>query len=508
MTPGYPDPLRRALITIPMMFASTMVAIDITIANVALPHMQAAIGASPEQIIWVLTSYLIAGAIATPLGGWLAGRFGRKRVMVASVAGFTIASALCGAANDIESLVLARALQGACGAALIPLSQATLLDINPKENYAKAMTIFSLGSMAGPIIGPSLGGWLTDSLSWRWVFFVNIPFGILSFFGMLAFLYESRKDKPPRFDMFGFLTVSIALAAFQLMIDRGEHLDWFESTEIWVYAVILGVSAYLAVVHIATARDTFLRPELFKNRNFAIGSLIGVLLGIVVFATVPMVVVMTQSLLGYSAFHTGMVGMPRALGTLVAMLFVARLLVWFDTRLILAVGLLISALSMLMYSHMDLYVDERALLIAGFVQGVGGGLIFVPLSVLVFSTLPQAMRNEGAAMNALVRNIGNAIGISFLQRELIHFTADSRAHLVEGVRLDNPAMTFTRPDFDLGSSEAVAAINQEIVRQASMVGNVEMYWLIFAISLLMLPLILFMRSTARSARDETLPVME
>jgi DHA2 family multidrug resistance protein len=491
-----------------MMLASTMVAIDITIANVALPHMQASIGASPEQIIWVLTSYLIAGAIATPLSGWLAGRFGRKLVMVASVAGFTAASTLCGAANDLGMLVLARALQGAFGAALIPLSQAILLDINPPENYAKAMAIFSLGSMAGPIVGPTLGGWLTDTLSWRWVFFINIPIGVLSFLGMLAFLYESRSEEPSRFDMFGFLTVSAALAAFQLMIDRGEHLDWFDSTEIWVYAVIVGVSVYLGVVHICTARDTFIRPELFRDRNFAVGSIIGVFLGVAVFATVPMIVIMTQNLLGYSAFRTGMVGMPRALGTLAAMLLVTRLVARFDTRLILAAGLSISAVSMLMYSHMDLYVDERALLITGFVQGVGGGLIFVPLSVLVFSTLPQAMRNEGAAMNALMRNIGNAAGLSYLQRELIHFTADSRAHLVEGVRPDSPALQYARPDFDFASSEALAGINQEIARQASMVGNIEMYWMIFAFSLLMLPLILFMRNTRQRAGETALPIME
>jgi len=505
----YPDPFRRFLITVPSMFASTMVAIDMTIANVALPHMQASIGASPEQIIWVLTSYLIAGAIATPLSGWMAGRFGRKKVMVFSVAGFTLASALCGAANDLETLVFARALQGACGAALVPLSQAILLDINPPENYAKAMAIFSLGSMAGPIIGPTLGGWLTDAFSWRWVFFINIPIGIISFVGMLAFLYESRHEKTSRFDMFGFLTISAALASFQLMIDRGEHLDWFDSTEIWVYAVIIGVALYLAIVHMFTARDTFIKPELFRNRNFAIGSVIGVLLGIAVFATVPMIVIMTQTLLGYTAFHTGMIGMPRAIGTVVAMLLVTQLVERFDTRIILGCGLAISAFSMLMYSRMDLYVDERALLVTGFVQGVGGGLIFVPLSVLVFSTLPQSLRNEGASMNALMRNIGNATGISFLQRELIHLTADSRAHLVDGVRPDSPVMQYARPDFDFGSAEALAGINQEIVRQANMVGNIEMYWLVFLISLLMLPLLLFMRNTRRQASDhQTLPVME
>jgi DHA2 family multidrug resistance protein len=362
--------------------------------------------------------------------------------------------------------------------------------------------------MAGPIVGPTLGGWLTDALSWRWVFFINIPFGILAFLGMAAFLFESRDEEPPRFDLFGFVTVSAAIGAFQLMIDRGEHLDWFESTEIWIYTAVVAVSLYLTVIHMFTARNTFIKRELFRNRNFVIGGVIGVLLGIAIFATVPMIVIMTQSLLGYSAFRTGMVGMPRAFGTLVAMLIVTRLIRRFDTRLILAAGLAVSATSMLMYSHMDLFVDERALLIAGFIQGAGGGLVFVPLSVLVFSTLPSTLRNEGAAMNSLIRNMGNAIGISFLQRELIHFTADSRSHLVEGIRPDSPALQYARPDFDFGSSETLAMINQEIARQASMVGNVEMYHMVFVISLLMIPLILFMRNVGQQPRDHTLPVME
>lgn len=508
MSPSYPDPLTRWLITVPMILASSMVAIDMTITNVALPHMQASISASPEQIIWTLTSYLIAGAVATPLTGWLAGRFGRKVVMLVSVGGFTLASAMCGASEDIATLVLARALQGACGAALVPLSQAVLLDINPPENFGKAMAIFSLGSMAGPIIGPTLGGWLTDVLSWRWVFFINVPFGILSFIGLSAFLSENRNDEPQRFDMFGFMTVLAALTSFQLMLDRGEHLDWFDSTEICLYAAILAIAVYLGAVHIFTARNTFIRPELFRDRNFSVGSLFGVLLGLVVFASVPPIVIMTQSLLGYTAFQAGMVGMPRAIGTIASMLFVPRLIERFDTRVVLATGLGISAFSMALYAQMDLYVDDRTLLLAGFFQGVGGGFIFVPLSVLMFSTLPRHLRNEGASMNALMRNIGNAVGISYLQRELVHFSAASRSHLAEGVRPDSAALQIAQPDFDFASLDTLVRMNQEIVRQASMVGYVQLYWLVFSISVLMLPLILFMRNTRQRASDAPLPAME
>ncbi|MBW8753119.1 MAG: DHA2 family efflux MFS transporter permease subunit [Sphingomonadales bacterium] len=490
------------------MLASTMVAVDITIANVALPHMQSSLSASSDQIIWVLTSYLIAGAIATPLSGWLASRYGRKMVMAASVAGFTLASALCGAANDLSTIVLARALQGASGAALIPLSQAILLDINPPERLGRAMAMFSLGSMAGPIVGPSLGGWLTDALSWRWVFFINVPIGILSFLGMLAFIPESRKARPARFDMFGFLTVSVALASLQLMLDRGEQLDWFEATEIQIYAVICAMAVYLGVVHIMTARDTFLKPELFKDRNFAVGSILRAMLGVAVFATVPLIVVMTQSLLGYSAFRTGMVGMPRALGTIVATLAIARVVGKIDSRLILFAGMALSAVSMLLYAHMDLYVDQDTLLYIGFIQGMGGGLVFMPLSVMVFATLSDKLRNEGAAMFALTGNIGNAIGISFLNRELLHYTAASRAHLVEGVRPDNPVVQYGMPDFDTGSIDTLARMNAEIFRQASMVGNVDIYHLVVIVSLAMMPLILLMRTPGRRARREALPVME
>ncbi len=508
MSEGYPDPVRRFLIMVPSMLAAIMVTVDVTIANVALPHMQSSLSASQDQVLWVLTSYLVAGAIATPLSGWLASRFGRKMVMTFSVAGFTLASALCGAANDLATIVLARLLQGACGAALIPLSQAILLDINPPENYAKAMGIFGAAAMAGPVIGPTLGGWLTDSLSWRWVFFVNVPFGILSFLGILAFVPGGREQRPLRFDLFGFMTVSIALAAFQLMIDRGERLDWFDSPEVRIYAAILGLAVYLGVVHVFTARDTFVRPELFKDRNFAVGCVFSILIGISTFATMPLIVLMTQNLIGYTAFRTGLVGLPRALAALIAIIAVARVANRVDPRLILASGLAIVSVGLLMHARLDLYTDQWSLILAGIVLGIGGSLTFVPLSVIVFTTLPRVFRNEGAAMYALTRNLGNAIGISLLQRELIHFTAGSRAHLVEGIRPDNPMLQYGRPDFDFESAGTIAQINADISRQASMVGNVEVYYLVFFVALAMLPLVLLMRTSARRASQAPLPIME
>ncbi|WP_067734019.1 DHA2 family efflux MFS transporter permease subunit [Novosphingobium naphthalenivorans] len=504
----YPSKARRMLITIPCMIATTMVAVDITIANVALPHMQSSLSASQEQVLWVLTSYLVASAIATPLSGWLAGRVGRKNVMLVSVGGFTIASALCGLSTSLQMIVLSRFLQGACGAALIPLSQAILLDINPPREHAKAMAIYALGSMAGPIVGPTLGGYLTDSLSWRWVFFVNVPFGIVSFLGMLAFLARRHIREQSRFDLFGFVAVSIALTSLQLILDRGQHLDWWESTEIRIYALILAISGYLTVVHMFTAKGTFIRPELFRDRNFAVGSVFSMMIGVVAFATIPLVVVMTQALLNYSAFDTGLLGLPRAVGTLVSMAMVAQLVARVDVRAIIIAGLAFMSAGMLMYSHMDLYVDERALVIAGFVQGIGSGLIFVPLSVVVFSTLAPKLRNEGASMYALTRNIGNAVGISLLNVELVRDVAASRNSLIQNLRPDNPVLQYARPDMDFGSTQALAGANAEIMRQSAMAGNISTYHLVVILTLALIPLVLLLRVSKVKAGDATLPIGE
>ena len=508
----YPDRARRILITASAMMAATMVAVDMTIANVALPQMQATVSASQEQIVWVLTSYIVAGAIATPLSGWLAGRYGRKRIMLLSAAGFTIASAMCGLSNSLTMIVVSRLLQGASGAGLIPLSMAMLLDINPPENHAKAMAIFSLGSMLGPLIGPTLGGYLVDSVTWRGVFFVNLPFGVLAFAGMAVSVVETRDPHSPRFDLFGFTTVSLALASFQLMLDRGELLDWFESTEIRLYALIAALSVYLTAVHMATRRNTFIKVDLFRDRNFALGSVLSMTVGVVAFATIPMIVVMTQTLLGYSALQTGIVGMPRGIGTAVALMIVTRLITRYDPRLLMSVGLALTAVSLMMYSHIDLYVDEWHLLLIGLIQGFGGGFLFSPLSIVVFATLPAASRNEGAALYAITRNIGQAVGISYLQRQLIHSAAGAQATLVQGVRPDNPAVLFGMPDLQFGSVEALAGMSRLIARQASMVADVQVFGAISLIAFAMIPFVFLFRITRRPGADgnpvEPMPLME
>ncbi len=499
MNAPYPDRTRRWLITGSAMLAATMVAVDTTIANVALPHIQSTMSASQEQIIWVLTSYLIASAIATPLSGWLASRFGRKRVMVISVAGFTLASLLCAMANDLPTLVLARTIQGAAGAGLVPLSQATLLDINPPENQAKAMAIYGLGSMLGPLVGPTLGGWLTDTYSWRWVFFINLPFGILAGLGMATFLSETRDVRPPRFDMFGFAALSIALASFQLMLDRGQQLDWFDATEVRIWAALLLVCVYLTAVQMFTRKDSFINPQMFADRNFAVGCLISCTIGVVSFATIPILTVMMQSLLGYTALSTGMIGAPRAIGTLLSMILVTRLIGRIDTKILLVTGLALTGICQYMYAGIDLSVDAHTLLIDGLVQGIGSGLIFVPLSTIVFSTLSGNLRNQGAAMYALTRNIGASLGISLLQRQLTQQQAVAQSHLTEAVRPDSPVLQWQMPDFNLGSNTAIAQMAGLVERQATMLAYISVYQLLAAISFIMLPAIFLMRSPRRAS---------
>src|ERR1700758_812844 len=256
----------RAAITVCVILATLMQALDTTIANVALPYMQGSVSASQDQIDWVLTSYIVAAAIMTPPTGYLAGRFGIKRLFLVSVAGFTIASILCGMAQSLVQIVLFRILQGLFGAALVPLSQTVLMNINSKERQGSAMAIWGVAVMAGPVLGPVLGGWLTQTYSWRYVFYINVPIGILAFIGMTAFLSETPRNPAAKLDWFGFGTLSLGIAAMQVMLDRGEELDWFGSGEIIMEAIIASSAFYLFIVHTFTAREPFVSPTLFRDR--------------------------------------------------------------------------------------------------------------------------------------------------------------------------------------------------------------------------------------------------
>src|SRR3954447_23275239 len=460
-SPAIPN---RAAITASIMLATFMQGVDTTITNVALPHMQGSLSASQDQIAWVVTSYIVAAAIMTPLTGWLAGRLGIKWVFFVSVAGFTIASALCGAAQSLAELVIFRLLQGVCGAALVPLSQAVLFQINPPERHAKAMAVWGMGVILGPIIGPALGGYLTDIYTWRWVFYINLPVGVLSAAGIFMFIRETRHGHREPFDFFGFATLSLAIGALQMMMDRGELKDWFGSSEIWVEAVIAALALYLFVVHTATATDrSFLNRELLKDKNCMTGTLLMFLVGIPLYGTMTLLPLMLQNLMNYPVVTTGLVTAPRGIGTMAAMFVVARLIGRFDIRLIILTGLVITVVAMWQMTGFSLQMGMAPIIISGVLQGFGLGFVFTPLSIVTFSTLPRHIMTQGTAIFSLMRNIGGSIGISVVVALLSENTHVVHSRLVENLRPDNPLAQapYLAPPFSLSHLPGIAALNAE-----------------------------------------------
>jgi DHA2 family multidrug resistance protein len=498
-TTGAGAPINRRMITISIMLATIIQALDGTIANVALPHMQGSLSASADQITWVLTSFIVAAAIATPLNGWLVDRFGLKNVFLVSVAGFTIASVLCGISATLTEIVIARMLQGVFGAALVPLSQAVLLDINPREKHGSAMAVWGMGVMIGPILGPSLGGWLTDSYNWRWVFFINVPIGALAFWGIWRYIRAETPARRVSFDTFGFVTLSLAIGALQMLLDRGEQNDWFASTETWVEAVLLAMSAAYFVAHTATrpAGQSFIDYRVLKNFNYVTGLLLIFVVGMVLFATRALMPTMLQGLMGYPAMLAGLVTAPSGLGTMVAMLVVGKLTGKVDFRLLLGAGFAITAFSLWQMTHYTLVLGQGDIIWPGVVQGIGLGLVFVPLSAATFATLSPQMRAEGTALYSLVRNIGSSIGIALVQTLLVRNTQIAHAAIGAQVTSANPGLADGA--YNLANSASAAALNAEVTRQASMIAYVDDFWLMMILTAAVIPTLLLIRPPKRDA---------
>jgi DHA2 family multidrug resistance protein len=502
---GHARAPHRGLITISIMLASIMQALDNTIANVALPRIQGSLSATQDQMTWVLTSYIICAAIMTPLSGWLAGQIGRKRVFLFSVVGFTIASALCGLAQSLPQIVLARIFQGLFGAALIPMSQAVLLDINPPEEHGRAMAIWVMGVTIGPILGPALGGWLTDHYNWRWVFYINVPFGILSFLGILAFMSETTIRRS-RFDFFGFTTLSFAIGALQLTLDRGQLKDWFNSTEIWIEATVCGLAFYLFVVHmLTTTRQPFVSPALFKDRNFVTGNVFIFVVGLVLFATLALLPPLLQDLMDYPVVTTGLVTAPRGIGTLVAMLVVSRLMGRLDTRLIIAAGFALTALSSWQMTGFYLQMDSSPIIWSGFIQGVGTGFVFVPLAAVTFATLSPRFRNEGTALFSLMRNVGSSVGISVVETLLTRNTQIMHSRLAEHVTPFSEPLQAQMPDAT-STLHGLATLNHAVTSQATMIAYDNDFKLMLVLTLCTIPLVALLRTGRRRAAAEPMVI--
>ncbi len=496
MSPG--EVRHRGLITVSVMLATIMQAVDTTIANVALPHMQGTMGATQDQIAWVLTSYIVAAAIFMPLTGFLAARFGRKRIFIASVVGFTIASMLCGAAQNLPQIVLFRLLQGVFGAALVPMSQSVLLDSYPREQHASAMAMWGVGVMVGPILGPTLGGWLTEYFSWRWVFYINLPFGLLAWFGLAAYVRETPIDRSRRFDLLGFALLSLGIGALQLMLDRGESLDWFASREVLIEAALAGLFLYLFVAHMFTHEHPFMEPGLFADRNFSLGLVMIFIVGVVLLATMALLPPFLQSLLGYPVVDVGVLLAPRGVGTMLAMLLVGRLAGWVDGRAMILLGLALTALSLWDMTGFNAEIAAWDVVRTGVVQGLGLGFVFVPLSTITFATLAPRFRNEGTALFSLVRNIGSSIGISVVVTYLSERTQANHAAFAAFLDPFSYGLQYAVQQgvYDLATTQGLAMLNAETTRQAALLAYLQDFRLMMWISLAALPLLFLLRGPA------------
>jgi DHA2 family multidrug resistance protein len=402
----------RGIITVCAMMATLMQSLDSTIANVALPYMQGSLSASSDQITWVLTSYITAAAIMTAPVAWLSARFGLKNLYMISMIGFTVASMLCGIAGSLTEMVVFRLLQGVFGAALVPLSQSTMLNIYPPEKRGSAMAIWGMGVMVGPILGPTLGGYLTELYNWRWVFFVNLPFGVLASAGMAAFLPKTNPGSGMKFDWIGFGVLALGIGGFQLMLDRGETMDWFGSTEIIIEATMAGLGFYLFIVHMLTAEKPFITPRVFKDRNLSAGLVVMFAVGMVLFAVSALLAPWLQDLANYPVETAGLTMAPRGIGTMAAMMIAGRLSNKVDARLLMALGIVILSWSLYLMTGWTPAVSDTTVIVNTMLQGAGLGFVFVPLQVIAFATLEPALRTEGTALLSLLRNVGSAIGIS------------------------------------------------------------------------------------------------
>lgn len=490
----------RGLVTLWIMLATIMQVLDTTIANVALPAMTGDLGATVDSITWVLTSYIVAAAIMTPVTGWLADRFGRKQLFIGTLIGFTLSSLACGLAWDLSSMVGFRLIQGIFGAAIIPLSQTFLLDINPPERRGQAMAIWGAGIMIGPIIGPTLGGWLTETLNWRWVFIINLPLGIIAVTGCLKSL-PLIVCRRRNFDLFGFAMLALAIGALQLLLDRGSAVDWFAAREIWLEAALVLTGFWVFTIHIRTTGSApFLDPQIFLNRNLVTGLLFIFIVGIILLASLALLPPMLANLFHYPTITTGLVLAPRGVGTLLSMLLVGRLVRVIDERILVLSGLLLVAWSLHMMSGFSPQMDATPVITSGVIQGLGLGLVFVPLSTISFATLDKRFLTDATALFSLSRNIGSAIGISIVSSYLVYNLQVNHSELGAQISPFNGNFVAAFPEAATGNLTALAKVEGLVSQQSLMISYINDFKLMMLITLstaLLLPL-LRQPQTARS----------
>ncbi|MES2493595.1 MAG: DHA2 family efflux MFS transporter permease subunit [Pseudomonadota bacterium] len=483
----------RPLMLVGVMMAMVLQTLDGTIANVALPHMKASLGATQDTITWVLTSYVLASAVAMPLAGWLVDRLGIRTLIIMSVVAFTLASMLCGAAQSLNEMVLCRVLQGLAGAFLSPLAQTVILDSSTPRERPRMMAIYVQGALLGPIMGPIIGGFLTEYYNWRWVFYVNLPLGIISLLLLIAFMPQSRRVRRP-VDLPGWLYVGAALCSIQLLLDRGETVDWFSSAEVVIYAVIAVSAAWLSIVHLATARAPLFPIVLFRDPNFVVGTVFSFLVGLVVYSSMALLPGLLQSIYGYPAIDAGLLLAPRGVGMFVSIIAFGRYMDKLDPRIAAGFGLLVTAASVMLMTRWSVEMPMWPILLSGLMQGVGVAFMFMPLNLIAFSTVPASARTDGSSLISLSRSLGSSFGVAaasvLLARSIQINHAEIGASITRmSVPLDLDRMTALGRMAEAAAGTADGMVN----RQAAMIAYLNDFSAIGWFCLIAAPFLLLVR---------------
>jgi len=491
--------LQRMFVLVTVSLCTMLYSLTVTIVNVTLPQLQGALSATPDQVAWVVTLNLVATAVATPMTGWLVGRFGRRSVMIWSVFGFAISSLLCATATTLAPLLLYRIGQGAFGAPLVPLSQALIVATYPEKDRAMAQGFFGMSVVLGPAIGPVVGGYLAEELSWRWVFLLIVPLAFAALLMVLAFIKDGDRKADARLDWTGFLSLSIAVTCLQLVMDRGERLDWFGSNEILLLTALMGLSFYVFVAHSFTAERPFIAPSLFLDRNFSIALLIVFVYGMLNFTPIVLLPPLLQNLSGYPDSLIGWLLAMRGFG-LVLGFFLAGRMGRLDPRVGLLVGMALVVASGFMLMDFNFDTGVPALAWMGLIQGIGCGLMWVPLSIVAFASLPPERLPEASAIFHLLRNFGSSIFISISVMAAIRTAKTTHAELAEHVSPFSEALRLpgVMGDLSIDGLEGLARIAGEIDRQAQLIGYLNAFLLYTAAAVLTVPFLFFVRIKARS----------
>jgi MFS transporter, DHA2 family, multidrug resistance protein len=492
------------LIATSVMLATFMEVLDTSVANVALPHIAGNLSATPEESTWVLTSYLISNAIILPATNWLGYFFGRKRFLIVCIGIFTLSSALCGAATSLGLLLFARVVQGAGGGALQPIAQAVLLESFPAERRGSAMAVYGLGIVVAPIIGPTLGGWITDNYSWRWIFYINIPVGILAVFMANMFIEDPpyiKSQRPGRIDFIGFGLMAVGLATLQLVFDKGQEEDWFSSTFIIRSTMIAVVALIAFVIWELRTKEPIVNLRVLANRNFAVGTALIASVGIVLYGTTALLPLFLQTLLGYPALQSGLAVSPRGIGAVVSMILVGRLVGKVDGRYLIMIGFLIVAISTYLLADINLQISIASIAWPQVASGFALGFVFVPLTVLATGTLSNEQIGNATGIYNLMRNVGGSFGIAAVTTLLARGAQSHQAAMVSHLTPYDPVFQqrigemLTR----MTEPQAYSAIYQVLVRQATLLAYIDNFRLLAFMCLLCTPAaLLFKKVRARA----------